>query len=78
LKINFFNNFVNRCALDEHTAEGQWAVFTLRGLLGAVETKGRKWTPSRVEVRATLNRRRVYARIHFLDGQYQAVEVNLK
>lgn len=44
--------------------------------MGTVETKGRKWTPSKVEIRATLNRKRVCARIHFLDGQFQAVEVN--
>ncbi|KAK4336843.1 hypothetical protein RND71_044166 [Anisodus tanguticus] len=72
--LALLNAHLRRCVLDEHTAEGQWANFTLRGLLGSVETKGRKWTPSRVEVRATLNRKRVYARIHFLDGQYQAVE----
>lgn len=65
---------LKRCALDEVTDEGQFAQFTLRNLQGTLETRGRKYAPSRAEILSTINCRRVYARIHFLDGQFQAVE----
>lgn len=50
------------------------AQFTLKNLQGSLETKGRKFAPSRPEIMSTIQCRRVYARIHFLDGQFQAVE----
>ena len=75
--LALLNAHLRKTATDEHTVEGQWSIFTLRAFLGSVETKGRKYTPSRTEVRAILNKRRVLARIHFLDTQYQAVEVSL-
>ena len=37
-------------------------------------TRRRQWPPSREEIMCTINRRPIYARFHFMDGQYHAVE----
>lgn len=65
---------LRRCSLDQVTDEGQYAQFTLRSLQGTLDTKGRKYAPSEIEILSTINCRRVYARVYFLDGQFQAVE----
>lgn len=72
--LAYLHSHLRRCALDEVTQEGQYAHFTLRNLQGTLETRGRKLAPSRAEIMSTINCRRIYARIHFLDGQFQAVE----
>lgn len=72
--LAYLHAHLRRCALDEITDEGQFAHFTLRNLQGTIETRGRKLAPSRAEILSTINCRRIYARIHFLDGQFQAVE----
>lgn len=72
--LAYLHAHLRRCALDEVTEEGQFAHFTLRNLQGTLETRGRKLAPSRPEIMSTINCRRIYARIHFLDGQFQAVE----
>ncbi len=72
--LAYLHSHLRRCALDEVTEEGQFSHFTLRNLQGTLETRGRKLAPSRSEIMSTINCRRIYARIHFLDGQFQAVE----
>ncbi|CAG2164873.1 unnamed protein product, partial [Oppiella nova] len=72
--LAYLHSHLRRCALDEVTQEGQYSHFTLRNLQGTLETRGRKLAPSRAEIMSTINCRRIYARIHFLDGQFQAVE----
>ncbi|CAG2104359.1 unnamed protein product [Medioppia subpectinata] len=72
--LAYLHSHLRRCALDEVTQEGQYSHFTLRNLQGTLETRGRKLAPSRAEILSTINCRRIYARIHFLDGQFQAVE----
>lgn len=37
-------------------------------------TRRRQWPPSREEILCTINRRLIYARFHFMDGQYHAIE----
>lgn len=37
-------------------------------------TRRRQWPPSREEIVCTINRRPIYARFHFMDGQYHSVE----
>ncbi|KAG9510621.1 Myosin-I heavy chain, partial [Fragariocoptes setiger] len=65
---------LQRCSLDQVTDEGQYAQFTHRNLIGTKETRGRRFTPSEIEIISTINCRRIYARVYFLDGQFQAVE----
>lgn len=72
--LSYLHAHLRKCSLDQATEEGLFAAFTLKNLQGCIETKGRKFAPSKTEVISTINRRRIYARIHFLDGQFQAVE----
>lgn len=72
--LSYLRSHLRKCALDQATEEGAFASFCLKNLGGTIETRGRKYPPSKREVISTINRRRVYARIHFLDGQFQAVE----
>lgn len=72
--LAYLHAHLRRCALDQVTREGQYAQFALRNLQGTLETRGRRLAPSRPEIAATIQCRRVYARVHFLDGHFQAVE----
>ncbi|KAI1280289.1 Myosin-I heavy chain [Halotydeus destructor] len=72
--LAYLHAHLRKCTLDEVTEEGQIAQFTLKNLQGTLETKGRKYAPSRAEIMSTIACKRIYARIHFLDGQFQAVE----
>lgn len=65
---------LKRCSLDQVTDEGDFARFTLKSLQGTLDTKGRRYAPSETEIISTISCRRVYARVYFLDGQFQAVE----
>lgn len=72
--LAYLHAHLRKCSLDEVTQEGEIAQFTLKNLQGSLETRGRKMPPSRPEIISTIAGRRIYARIHFLDGQFQAVE----
>ncbi|XP_074603106.1 unconventional myosin 81F isoform X3 [Brevipalpus obovatus] len=72
--LSYLHSHLRKCSLDETNEEGHFAKFALRNLQGTLETRGRKMTPSRTEIACTIKRHRIYARIHFLDGQSQAVE----
>lgn len=65
---------LRRCTLDQVTREGQYAGFALKNLQGTLETRGRRLAPSRPEIASTIQCRRVYAKVHFLNGNHQAVE----
>lgn len=72
--LSYLYAHLRRCSLDQVTDEGQYAQFTLKSLQGTLDTKGRRYAPSEMEILNTINCRRVYARVYFLDGQFQAVE----
>lgn len=72
--LSYLYAHLRRCSLDQITDEGQYALFTLRSLQGTLDTKGRKYAPSEMEILSTINCRRVYSKVYFLDGQFQAVE----
>ncbi|XP_049959838.1 myosin-I heavy chain [Schistocerca serialis cubense] len=65
---------LRRCASDYITEEGKYARFAEKCLHKTQGTRRRQWPPSREEVLCTINRRPIYARFHFMDGQYHAVE----
>lgn len=65
---------LKRCASDFVTEEGKYARFAERCLYKTQGTRRRQWPPSREEIICTINRRPVYARFHFMDGQYHSVE----
>lgn len=56
------------------TEEGKYARFAEKCLYKTQGTRRRQWAPSREEIICTINRRQVYARFHFMDGQYHSVE----
>ncbi|XP_060516918.1 myosin-I heavy chain-like [Cylas formicarius] len=65
---------LKRCGSDYVTEEGKYARFAEKCLLKTQGTRRRQWPPSREEILCTINRRPVYARFHFMDGQYHSVE----
>ncbi|KAL1129897.1 hypothetical protein AAG570_012841 [Ranatra chinensis] len=65
---------LKRCAGDCITEEGKYARFAEKCLYKTQGTRRRQWPPSREEIMCTINRRPIYARFHFMDGQYHAVE----
>ncbi|CAK9822430.1 Unconventional myosin-X [Anthophora retusa] len=65
---------LKRCSSDYVTEEGKYARFAEKCLYKTQGTRRRQWPPSREEIMCTINRRPIYARFHFMDGQYHAVE----
>ncbi|XP_046401515.1 myosin-I heavy chain isoform X2 [Ischnura elegans] len=65
---------LKRCAADCVSEEGKYARFAEKCLHKTQGTRRRQWPPSREEIMCTINRRPIYARFHFMDGQYHAVE----
>ncbi|KAG5877421.1 hypothetical protein JTB14_012905 [Gonioctena quinquepunctata] len=65
---------LKRCSSDFVTEEGKYARFAEKCLGKTQGTRRRQWPPSREEILCTINRRPVYARFHFMDGQYHSVE----
>lgn len=65
---------LKRCASDYVTEEGKYARFAEKCLNKTQGTRRRQWPPSKEEILCTINRRPVYARFHFMDGQYHSVE----
>lgn len=65
---------LKRCATDFTSEEGKYARFAEKCLSRTQGTRRRQWPPSREEIVCTINRRPIYARFHFMDGQYHSVE----
>lgn len=65
---------LKRCASDFITEEGKYARFAEKCLYRTQGTRRRQFPPSREEIVCTINRRPIYARFHFMDGQYHSVE----
>ncbi|CAN7994896.1 unnamed protein product, partial [Ixodes hexagonus] len=72
--LNYLHAHLRHCAMDVVTEEGQFAQFSLKCLMRTLETRGRKWPPSRDEVSCTTRRHPCRARVHFLDGQVQNID----
>ncbi|KAM7300155.1 myosin-VIIa [Ixodes scapularis] len=72
--LNYLHAHLRHCAMDVVTEEGQFAQFALKCLMRTLETRGRKWPPSRDEVSCTTRRHPCRARVHFLDGQVQNID----
>lgn len=43
-------------------------------LVKALNNRRRQWAPSKQEILCTINRRPIYARFHFMDGQFHSLE----
>ncbi|BES90755.1 MYSc [Nesidiocoris tenuis] len=65
---------LKRCSGDCITEEGKYARFAEKCLHKTQGTRRRQWPPSKEEIMCTINRRPIYAKFHFMDGQYHAVE----
>ena len=57
--------------LNEHARNGHFLFQCFHKTLG---TRRRQWPPSKQEILCTINRRPIYARLHFMDGQFHAIE----
>lgn len=47
---------------------------TFQCLVKALNNRRRQWAPSKQEILCTINRRPIYARFHFMDGQFHSLE----
>ena len=65
---------LKKCSSDFVTEEGKYARFAERCFHKTLGTRRRQWPPSKQEILCTINRRPIYARFHFMDGQFHAVE----
>merc|ERR1719273_593403 len=65
---------LKKCSADFVTEEGKYARFAERCFHKTLGTRRRQWPPSKQEILCTINRRPIYARFHFMDGQFHAVE----
>ena len=65
---------LKQCSADFVTEEGKYARFAERCFHKTLGTRRRQWPPSKQEILCTINRRPIYARFHFMDGQFHAVE----
>ncbi|XP_071518394.1 unconventional myosin-VIIa [Panulirus ornatus] len=65
---------LQRCATDYVSEEGKYARYAEKCLVKALSNRRRQWTPSKQEILCTINRRPIYARFHFMDGQFHSLE----
>ncbi|CAL4121000.1 unnamed protein product, partial [Meganyctiphanes norvegica] len=65
---------IQRCATDYISEEGKYARYAERCLVKALNNRRRQWAPSKQEILCTINRRPIYARFHFMDGQFHSLE----
>lgn len=72
--LGYLHAHLRHCAMDVVTEEGQFAQFALKSLMRTLETRGRRWPPSRDEVSCTTRRHPCRSKVHFLDGQVQNVD----
>jgi len=70
--LNYIHVHLKRCVTDSETEEGKAAQFCQQTLLRTLEMKNRKYPPSRQEVLCIAKRQPIYARFHFMDGEYRA------
>jgi len=65
---------LKKCSADFVTEEGKYARFAEKCFHKTLGTRRRQWPPSKQEILCTINRRSIYARFHFMDGQFHTVE----
>ena len=65
---------LQRCSIDCVSEEGKYARFAEKCLMKALNNRRRQWPPSKQEILCTINRRPIYARFHFMDGQFHSLE----
>lgn len=65
---------LKKCSADFVTEEGKYARFAEKCFHKTLGTRRRQWPPSKQEILCTINRRPIYARFHFMDGQFHTVE----
>jgi hypothetical protein len=61
------------CALNAETEEGKYAQFCQKAIQRILETKNRKYPPSKVEVLCIVKRQPIHARFHFMDGEFRSL-----
>ncbi|XP_068235382.1 myosin-VIIa-like isoform X1 [Palaemon carinicauda] len=65
---------LQRCSADYVSEEGKYSRHAEKCLVKALNNRRRQWAPSKQEILCTINRRPIYARFHFMDGQFHSLE----
>ncbi len=70
----FAEKVITESRISHQFADFKCPVFLFQCFHKTLGTRRRQWPPSKQEILCTINRRPIYARFHFMDGQFHAVE----
>ncbi|XP_076097464.1 myosin-VIIa-like isoform X5 [Mytilus galloprovincialis] len=65
---------LRKCSLDAASEEGRYARFCHKCFNRTLEHRKRKFPPSRKEIKCLIDRRQIYDRVYFMNGENRSIE----